>query len=139
MITMINERNGHKEEFKNYQRLYSHLNSHQSVRRCQTPNQLIDDWFFACHSRHRVMAFYKFCTMQSKPLKFDYLEMSYDKPNDPVILPITPNLDIEKLREDWCQRYCAFHGYKLVEVQDDGGMLHVRKNPHQPSNGESES
>ena len=139
MITMINERNGHKEEFKNYQKLYNHINNHQWSIRYEKPHHLIDDWFFACHSRHRVMAFYEFCTMQSKPLKFDYLEMSYDKPNDPVILPITPNLDIEKLREDWCQRYCAFHGYQLVEVQDDGGMLHVKRNPHQPSDSEDGS
>jgi hypothetical protein len=139
MITIINERNGHKEEFKNYQKLYNHINNHQWSRRYEQPHHLIDDWFFACHSRHRIMAFYEFCTMQSKPLKFDFLEMSYDKPNDPVILPITPNLDIEKLRKDWCQRYCAFHGYQLVEAQDDGGMLHIKRNPHQPSTGEDGS
>jgi hypothetical protein len=94
------------------------------------------------------MAFYEFVSTQKinaakrsggKPPKFDVLEMSYDRSIRPVIKLITPELDFESLLADWCQRYCAFHGYKLVEVQDDGGMLHVRKNPHQPSNGESES
>lgn len=139
MITMINERNGQKTTFKNYQKLYNHINNYQWSRRYEKPHHLIDDWFFACHSRHRVMAFHEFCTMQSKPLKFDFLEMSYDKPNDPVILPITSKLDIEKLREDWCKRYCEYYGYKLVHVCDDGGMLHVTRNPHQPSNGEDGS
>lgn len=148
MITITNERNGHKVDFRNYRRLYSHLNSHQSVKRCHRSNQLIDDWFFACHSHRRVMAFYEFVSTQKinaakssggKPPKFDVLEMSYDRSIRPVIKLITPELDFESLLADWCQKYCAFHGYKLVEVQDDGGMLHVRKNPHQPSNGESES
>ncbi len=134
MITIINERNGHKTKFKNYQRLYSHLDSHQWTKRYNRPNHLIDDWFFACHSRHRVMAFYEFASMQSKPLRFDVLEMSYENSNQPVILPITPALDIETLREDWCRRYCESHVYKLVDVHNDDGILHVRKPQGHPSN-----
>jgi hypothetical protein len=76
------------------------------------------------------MAFYEFCTMQSKPLKFDFLEMSYDSSNYPVILPITSALDVETLREDWCRRYCEYHGYKLVDVQNDDGILHVKRTEH---------
>lgn len=126
MITMINERNGHQTTFKNYQKLYSHINSHQWTKRYNNPHRLIDDWFFACHSRHRVMALYEFCTLQSKPLKFDILEMSYDRSSHPVILPLTPALNVERLREDWCRRYCKSHGYKLVDVQNDEGILHVK-------------
>jgi hypothetical protein len=147
MITIINERNGYKEEFKNYQKLYSHIDNSQWGKRSNTPNQIIDDWFFACHSHRRVMAFYEFVSAQKtnaekrggKPPKFDVLEMSCDRSIRPVIKLITPELDVESLLADWCQRYCAFHGYKLVEVQDDGGMLHVRKNSHQPSDGEDGS
>jgi hypothetical protein len=141
MITMINERNGHKTRFKNYKRLYSHINSHQWVRRYNTPNHLIDDWFFASHSHRRVMAFYEFASAQKdaektsggKPQKFDVLEMSHDLSTKPIIMPITPDLDVESLLEDWCKRCCAFHGYKLVEVQDDGGILHVKRTQHHPS------
>lgn len=133
---MINERNGHKTRFKNYQKLYSHINSHQRVRRHNTPNHLIDDWFFASHSHRRVMAFYEFVSAQkidteknskSKPPKFNVLEVSCDRSRKPVIIPITPDLDVELLLEEWCQRYCESHGYKLVEVQDDDGILHVKR------------
>jgi hypothetical protein len=59
--------------------------------------------------------------------KFDVLEMSYDKFMQPVIIPITPDIDIESHLEDWCRKYCQFHGFKLIEVQDDNGILRVKK------------
>lgn len=127
MITMINERNGKKKTFKNYQKLCSYINSHQWKKIQDKPNHLIDDWFFACHSRHRVTALCEFWKMQSKPLRFDFLEVSYDKSDHPIILPMTPNLDVEKQRKDWCRKYCECHGYKLVDIQDDEGTLHVKR------------
>ena len=128
MITMINERNGHQTRFKNYKRLYSHLNSHQWVRRRNSPHHLIDDWFFACHSYRRVMAFHKFIHSQKIDSGSDVLEISYGLSSKPLMVPVTPELDIESLIEVWCQKYCDAHGYKLVEVYEDDGFLRVRNN-----------
>jgi hypothetical protein len=36
-------------------------------------------------------------------------------------------MDIEIYRKEWCQRYCKYHGFKLVEVQEDDGILRVEK------------
>jgi hypothetical protein len=136
MITMINERNGHKTTFKNYQKLYSHIDSRQRSKRYYMPNQLIDDWFFAYHSHRRIMALYEFVSIQKrntekktggKMPKVDVLEMSHDRSKKPVIISITPDIQIESFLEDWCRRWCVFHGYKLVEIQDDDGILHVKK------------
>ena len=134
MIVMINERNGHKARFKNYRRLYSHLNSHQWTKRYDRPHRLIDDWFFASHSYRRVMAFDKFISSQKIDTRFDVLEISYDLSSKPLMVPITPDLDIESLREGWCKKYCDFHGYKLVEVYEDDGFLHVRNDRTDLSN-----
>jgi hypothetical protein len=50
---------------------------------------------------------------------------------EPIIFAITPDLDIESHLKDWCRIYCQSHGYKLVEVGEDDGMLHVKKySPH---------
>lgn len=145
MITMINERNGHKTRFKNYQRLYSHIYSNQKSKIYNRPNQLIDDWFFASHSYRRIMALYEFVSAQKikaernlggKMPKLDVLEISHDRSKKPVMISITPELNVEPLLEDWCKRYCHFHGYKLVEVEDDDGVLHVKRN--QPFNGEDD-
>ena len=48
------------------------------------------------------------------------------------IIPITTDLDVESLLEDWCKRYCEFNGYELVEVQDNDGILHVKRTQHHP-------
>jgi hypothetical protein len=143
MIVMINERNGHKTRFKNYRRLYSHIDSQQRTKIYHRPHQLIDDWLFACHSYRRVMAFHEFVSIQKKNArkttsgkfpKFDVLEMSYDRSTKPTMVSITSDLDVESLLEDWCRRYCGSHGYKLVEIQDDDGILHIKRTSHDFSN-----
>jgi hypothetical protein len=142
MITMINERNGHKAMFKNYQKLFDHIDHNQRMKRYNKSHQPIDDWFLGRHSYRRVMAFYEFVSVQKinaertsgdQPPKFDVLEMSHDRSRKPVIIPITSDLDVEQLLEAWCQRYCDSNGYKLVEIQDDDGILHVKKTQHYPS------
>lgn len=139
MITIINERNGHKTKFKNYRKLYNHIEHNQRVKRYNNNSQQpIDDWFFDRHSYRRAMAFYDFVCTQEEAAKetpesgwenpkFDVLEMSYDKSVKPVIIPITPDTDIKPHLEDWCRKYCQSHGFKLVEVEEDDGVLRVKK------------
>lgn len=133
MIMLINERNGHKTKFKSYKKLYDHIAHGQ---RCKRRNKSIDSWVFASHSYCRAMAFYDFvCTQKEKAKKnsgwektrFDILEVSYNKSVKPVMVPITPNTDIQSYLEDWCKKYCQSHGFKLVEVEEDDGILRVKK------------
>ena len=145
---MINERNGHKARFKNYQKLFNHIDHNQRTKRYNKSHQPIDDWFLARHSYRRIVAFYEFIFNHKREdqentgktsQKFDVLEMSYDCSTNPVIMSITPDINMEFLLEDWCQKYCKSNGYQLVEVQDDDGMLHVKRTQHHPSNGEGSS
>ena len=135
MITIINERNGNKTKFKSYKKLYNHIEHNHRVKR-NNYQQPIDDWFFDRHSYRRAMAFHDFVCAQKEEAKetpgwenskADVLEMSYDKFMQPVIIPITPDIDIESHLEDWCRKYCEFHGFKLVEVQENDGILRVKK------------
>jgi hypothetical protein len=48
-------------------------------------------------------------------------------------MPITSDLDVESLLENLCKRYCESKGYKLVEVQEDDGILHVKRSQNYPS------
>jgi hypothetical protein len=79
------------------------------------------------------MAFYEFIANQEMEnigrmnQKFDVLEVSHDCSMKPVIVPITADLDVKSLLEDWCKRHCEFYGYTLVEIQDDEGILHVKR------------
>ena len=134
MLVTINERNGHKTRFKNYRRLYYHICSRQRAKRFGKSLQDLNEWVFMHHSYRRIMALYKFVKSMRqandsgrKEENFDVLEMSYDKSTKPIIIPITPDLDIEPHLEDWCRKYCKSHGFKLIEVQDDDGILRVKK------------
>ena len=135
MITIINERNGHKTKFKNYKKLYSYIEYHQRSKRRNKP---ISDWVFARHSYHRAVSFYDFICRQKEKTretpgwdnqKFEVLEISYDKSVRPTIIPITLNADIEPHLENWCKKYCQFHRFKLVEVEEDDDILRVKKEP----------
>lgn len=142
MITIINKRNGHKTRFRNYQKLFNHIDHNQRAKRYNKPHQPIDDWFLARHSYRRVMAFYDFICAQKinaekkssgQPLDLDVLEMSYGRSGKPIIIPITADLDVESLLEDWCKRYCESQEHELVEVQNDMGTLHVKRIQNNPS------
>lgn len=135
MITIINEKSGYQLKLNSYKKLYYHIAHQQRSKRYKEP-QLLDEWVFTCHSYRRVMAFYEFITVhkmkaeqepRGKIPSFDILEICCDPSFEPIILAITPDLDIESHLKDWCRIYCQSHGYKLVEVSEDDGMLHVKK------------
>ena len=71
-------------------------------------------------------------TRKEASKKFDILEIVNGDPKKPVFIPITPDVDIKSLQQQWCQNYCKAQGYALFEVSspDDfketgGGHDHV--------------
>jgi hypothetical protein len=135
MITIINEQSGYQLKLDSYKKLYYHIAHQQRSKRHDEP-QLLDEWIFTCHSHRRIMAFYEFVTIQRMKAeqeqirripRFDVLEICCDPSLKPIIFAITPDLDIESHLKDWCRLYCQSHGYKLVEVSEDDGMLHTTK------------
>jgi len=145
MITLINQVNGHKINFKDYLALYNYIDNRQRTKKIiKSQQQLPDEWVFMHHSYRRLVAFYEFISRQrtkdeessGKNKRFDILEMSYNRSKNPILIPITASTDIEIYRKEWCQKYCRYHGFKLVEIQDDDGILHVKKTQDHPSNDE---
>jgi hypothetical protein len=140
MIVLINQANGLKIRFKDYTRLYDYIENRQRVKRSREAKPLPPEWVFTCHSWRRMVAFHEFVAQQkakdeknqatgSKGKKYNALEISYNRSKNPVLVPITPGMDIWPYLEDWCRRYCRYHGFKLVEIQEDDGVLHVKKEP----------
>lgn len=136
MITLINQVNGHKINFKDYLALYNYIDNRQRTKKIiKSQQQLPDEWVFMHHSYRRLVAFYEFISIQrakdeensGKIKKFDVLEMSYNRSKNPILIPITSGMDIEIYRKEWCQKYCKYHGFKLIEIQDDDGILRVKK------------
>jgi len=62
---------------------------------------------------------------------FDVLEIVNGNIKKPVFIPVTPDVDVIALQQQWCQNYCKVHGYALFEVSSPadfkagGGHDHV--------------
>ena len=122
----------------NYSKLHNHLEHLEKTRGK-------GKWVFASHSHQRVLSFYRYVRAQkllvlpttsgifersleealkqvqksNTPEKeggknFDILEIVDGK--NPVLIPVTPDVDVEALQKQWCQNYCKAHGYALYEV-----------------------
>jgi hypothetical protein len=137
MIILVNQKNERKKKFKDYQDLYSHIDRSQQMKRMRDPKKLPDEWVFTIHPYHRLAIYSEFFYRQKimdqknqeQDKKFDVLEISCNQTKNPVFIHMTPDINIEVYRKDWCQRYCQYHGFELIEIQEKDGSLHVKKQP----------
>ena len=116
MLVLFYTPKNHIHTFHHYEKLYKHLERLEADKENSK-------WTFARHSHDRVFGFYKYvCTRLMAPLEktgpegLDILEIVRGDVKKPVLIPITPDLDVESLRKKWCQSYCKSHGYPLADV-----------------------
>jgi len=122
--------------FKTYHTLYNHL---EYLEKTKGKGK----WVFARHSHQHVLACYRYIrnqklsaqparifeqgleralkqaaakTIEKGDKKFDFLEIINGNVKKPVFIPITPDVNIIALQQQWCQNYCKEYGYALVEV-----------------------
>jgi len=53
----------------------------------------------------------------------DLIEIHHGSPLNPIQIPVTPDLDIEHLKKEWCEAYCKAHGYSLLETLNNNEGL----------------
>ena len=105
--------------FNNYRRLYKHL---EKLERCKGKGK----WIFARHSHERVLSFYRYVCDQEIAVSpseklapaeaGDVLEMINGDVKKPIFIPVTPDVDVITLQQQWCQNYCKEHNYALFEI-----------------------
>ncbi len=104
--------------FNNYRKLYNHL---ENLER----NKGKGKWIFARHSHQRVLSFYQYIRDQEIPVQipeedsdenFDVLEMINGNVKEPIFIPVTSDIDVITLQQQWCQNYCKEHNYALFEI-----------------------
>lgn len=79
-------------------------------------------WRFV-HYKHAELSVIYSC-MKEPPIKgiekqafdqgLDLIEVYQGSPTNPLQIPVTPDLNIQKLQKDWCESYCKAHGYSLL-------------------------
>ena len=114
--------------FHNYRNLYNHL---ESLERDKGKGK----WIFARHSHQRVLSFYKYVCDQEifaqlaeklDPAEaVDVLEMVNGSIENPIFIPVTPDIDVIALQQQWCQNYCKEHNYALFEISSPGGFKEI--------------
>jgi len=83
-------------------------------------------WAFAEYSQEKLQ---KICawikpgyltTVQTKALeqKLGLVEICRGDPGALQEIPVTPELDVEELKNTFCLDYCREHGWRLIETQD---------------------
>jgi hypothetical protein len=125
MITIIKKKTGKKTTFKNYQACYKHIRCAENNKHSNFLIPPLDTWVFTRHSMRRVLAFHQYACQQLKAnqqnpgqkiLKLDALEICLDRSQKPLLLPITSDLDLQALFQDWCRLYFQTRGYEFLEV-----------------------
>ena len=49
----------------------------------------------------------------------DLIEICQDDPARPLQIPVTADVDIQKLQKNWCEAYCKAHRYSITETSGD--------------------
>jgi hypothetical protein len=131
MITIIKKKTGKKTTFKNIQACYKHIRSTQSNKHVNFLINPLDTWVFTRHSMRRILAFQQYACQQLKKnqqnpsqklLKLDALEICLDRSQKPLLIPITPDMDLHGLLQDWCRVYFQSHGYEFLDVPGDNSF-----------------
>jgi hypothetical protein len=128
MITIIKKKTGRKTTFKNYQACHKHIRSVEGNKHANFFPHLLDSWVFTRHSMRRVLAFHQYACQQIKKnqqnpgqklLKLDALEICLDRSQKPLLIPITPDMDVQALFQDWCRIYFQSRGYEFLDVLEE--------------------
>lgn len=119
MIEIFNEVKGSLETFKNYDDLFKYI---KAIERQKLIEQGQEGWIFTIYSNESLERFYWNAIKAIEILLtekeqdayengLDLLEMSKGYEDSTTQIILTPDIDIEVLKEDWCKDYCLSHGY----------------------------
>lgn len=114
--------------FKDYDGLFKHINNLETSKLVESDARLSEKiWSFALFS-NKQLSFLYYKTLERSFSKIgreavekelDLLEISKGDFQNPVQIPVTPEVDLSELRKNWCQEYCDAHDYLLVEHHND--------------------
>jgi hypothetical protein len=124
MIEIYNSSMQKIGSFNNYNDVYRYISYEENMK-------LFDDhpefgkipWSFIVHSPERIAIVHH---NARKRYDMDILKEAFEKEvslleickgdyQNLIQIPITRNINVEKLKKDWCEEYCKAHGYRIVE------------------------
>lgn len=114
--------------FKDYEAFFTYINALENSKLTESrscfPGEI---WSFVLFTNKRLSYIYhktlerSFSKIGKEAFEqeLDLIEISKGDHKSPLQIPVTPDVDVQKLKENWCQEYCDAHNYTLVEYQDN--------------------
>jgi hypothetical protein len=83
------------------------------------------NWSFVTYPPDRVAALYEFAItidpelQEAHDQQLSLLEICAGDYKNPQYIAITPNIDMDGLKQKWCHDYCRVHGLALCETVEE--------------------
>lgn len=123
-MIQVRTTNGEIKLFSNYHEVCHYINTTERRKALESGNI---GWHFVRHRYETLASIYyrtpqlerDFFTSKEKEAVekgVGLIEIMKGSTESFVQVLLTPNLDIEPLRKDWCQEYCKNHGLDICEL-----------------------
>lgn len=122
--------------FKNYDELFKHINTQESSKLSESSSCFPGNiWSFVLFTNKRLSYIYyktlekSFSAIgrQAYEQELDLIEISRGDFQNPLQIPVTPDVNIQELQKNWCQDYCDNQGYVLVEYNHNFDPIPVQE------------
>lgn len=117
-------------QFKNYDELSKYINAIENSKLMEHGSHSLGEiWSFALHTNKRLSYIY-YKTLERSFSKvgkeafeqeLDLIEIYKGDFMDPIQVPVTPDVNVQELKENWCHEYCDAHHYLLVDYRNNFG------------------
>ena len=113
--------------FEDFDELSHHINTIETAKIVNSRTTFDEDiWSFSLFTNKRLSyIFYKTLERSfSKTGKeafdqgFDLIEISKGDYENPLQIPVTPDVNIEELKKNWCYEYCDARGYVIIDYRN---------------------
>ena len=107
--------------FETEEKLWVHLQAQASLKPDGDGNGH-DKWRFAYYSHHMLKDFtqmmghenFRDLARQSCEQQKNIIVIYQGNPQNPQCFWVTPDLDMDRLKRDWCKAYAATHGLQIM-------------------------
>lgn len=115
------------DAFKDVDELVAYINGMENAKFAESPSCISERaWNFVLFTNKRLS--YVGCKTLERSFsktgreaferELDLIEISKGNDEERLQIPVTPDIDIQELKKNWCSDYCDAHGYVLVDCQD---------------------
>jgi hypothetical protein len=115
-------------QFDSYDALFKHISSIENSKLTECSSRSLGEiWSFALYTNKRLSYIY-YKTLERSFSKvgkeafeqeLDLIEIYKGDFQNPIQIPVTADINVQELKEAWCQEYCEAQNYLLVDYKDN--------------------